>query len=1536
MEGAPHTLSAGPPRRVTRVQFGLLDAETIRRQSVAEIREAVTYTRGTPAPGGVMDPRLGTTDRRMHCATCGNDVRTCCGHSGHIELPLACFNVGYLEVTRKLLQCVCTTCIQICWDPADARVQALLSGGTSGKLRLGAVYKLCRGRRDCGRCGHPRGIVERIGLTYRVSYMEGALAELDVEAVAFYTQPLYPEMVRTLFQFIAVAEQRQLGFKPEHARPVDLIVTRLVVPPAIIRPAISASEGSRARGQSDITVKLMEINKRCIELRNHMRKHGWDRHHLPPEAVDRFNRLQYDVATLVISNIRGLRPSAARSGFPLRSITEGLKGKFGRFRNHLMGKRVDQSSRSVISPDPTIDLDQVGVPESIAQVLTRSERVTPFNLQIMRRRVANGAGRLDGAEAVTLRDGKCIQLAYVTDRPALDLVPGCLVERYLQNDDQVLFNRQPTLHRMSMMAHRVLIMKGSTFRLNLSCTTPYNADFDGDEMNCHVPQSIAAQTEAAEILGVPHQIVAPQSNKPCMGLVQDTLLGTYLLTSPDTFIDRAQVMQLLMQLKYPADPDLIRLLPRPAVLRPRELWTGAQVFSVLLPRGLFMGRPLAAWPELGQAEVRVHDGQLLHGRLRKQHVGIAAAGIIHLLFLDFDPHLTARFMSEAQRLVNHWLMGRGFSIGIRDCVRPESTRREVAEYVALANHHVDAIAAAARTAGAAASAVEMEDISQDILTKVLAAAGGIVAEHLAGTNLAQTIASGSKGNPINMAQIAGVVGQQCVDGGRIQPPMPCARSLPMFQDSDRESASRGFIDRPYVEGLLPHQCFFHAQGGREGLVDTAVKTARTGYIQRRLVKGMEGLGVAADGSVRTPAGNVVEFVYGSDGWDATWVEKQDCRAIVMSDAQLAARCTPTEWPRIVAVRDRVRGALTRVSGAVTGHVFGPVAAARLLQQAEQRAGRESVAAHGFALETWTQCRPLCCAGGVGAAALELVLLYEWRDEVVARCSPGARAWLRSEAVRRTARARVAQGEMVGCIAAQSIGEPTTQMTLNTFHSAGIGSKDVTQGVPRIQELIDVTQRIKKPVCTVQLRDPSDANCTEFARRVQGARLTEIVSARRVEVAPDPARSCPEHQAALDLYRIAFAADAAGDAPRSCRVVLVFDLDAQGMRRRALVPADVKRGIDRLYNCGPTRLLEIVCSDSSALAWWIRVRLLGAVVDMCARAPDPDALARQLSQRTGDFLVEATLVAGVGRVTGATIRLPRRHEVGPDGAVTEVTGRVVDAAGSALGAILGMPGVDAVRTTSNDVSEVLAVLGIEAAYACLATELSETLGFDGRYINVRHVTTVANIMTCRGFMMQLTRHGINLVETGPLVRCSFEETVDTLFDAAAFGEYNDVVGVTSNIMLGQLADIGTGILDVLEILGPPPPDRTRVVHSRCEARAPGGDARRGRVVHSRMAYQRRVDDVRTVVPALAMCSTASLAEAADVPRPAKRRRADELMLDTENDLPFMPHDAPPDPTHGMVAIADDLPVILAPAGPSFLRGGSLGDFLASRTRVAIVS
>lgn len=1038
MESVEHTLTKGPPQRVSRVQFGLLRAETIEALSVAEITGAVIYSRGAPAPGGCMDPRLGTTDRRASCATCGNDVRTCAGHIGHINLPLACFNVGYLEHTRKVLQCCCQGCLKICWDPADERVTSLIAGSTVGKARLSAVYKICRARKVCARCQAPRGIVDRTGLAYTVKFPPGVLDALEPDEAAFYQQPLYPDLVRSIFEFIPEEEQRHLGFKPQYARPVDMIITKLVVPPAIIRPAISASEGSRARGMDDLTIKLQEINKRCIEMRSRMRNEGWDKHNIPLAAVDAYARLQYEVATLVVSNIPRMRPSTMRSGIPLRSLTDRLKGKRGRVRAHLMGKRVDFSARSVISPDPTIDVDEVGVPLAMALVLTYSERVTKHNIEILRDRVRVGPGKLAGAESVKLRDGKSIQLAYVADPSTIEVVPGCVVERYLQDGDYVLFNRQPSLHKMSMMAHRVKVVGGDTLRLNLSCTTPYNADFDGDEMNLHVMQSLAAVAEAREIMAVPKQIVAPQSNKPCMGLVQDTLLGTYLLTSPDVFLDSGDVMQILMQLKYPANSDLFALMPPPTVLKPRRLWTGAQMFSLLFPDNLYMGSPAASkLPDLGSTTVCIQAGEIVHGRLKKQHVGTSAGGVVHTLYLDCGDDVAARFLSEAQRLVNYWQMTAGSSIGIWDCVCPPEARKEVDEYVAMATWHVDQITRAAEETGTL-NTEPVEDAIQDILTKVLGAAGGIVTKHMPQTTLMQAVAAGSKGNPVNISQISGAVGQQCVDGGRIHPPAPARRTLPVYATTDKSAESRGFVPESYDKGLNPCSYFFHAQGGREGLVDTAVKTARTGYIQRRLIKGMESEVADSNGSIRDAAGSIVQFVYGSDGWDATWLEKQGCAALDLSDAELARRSSDGELDAMLDARDRVRDAmLAGPIGTLVGHVYVPVAAGRLIKQCRDRDGLEHDAipddlrADGFADRVWHECQQLCCSP-LGAASLELVIRYEWRAAAVRELSLGQRAWLRDEAVRRTARARVSQGEMVGCIAAQSIGEPTTQVTPPCF------------------------------------------------------------------------------------------------------------------------------------------------------------------------------------------------------------------------------------------------------------------------------------------------------------------------------------------------------------------------------------------------------------------------------------------------------------------------------------------------------------------------
>lgn len=500
--------------------------------------------------------------------------------------------------------------------------------------------------------------------------------------------------------------------------------------------------------------------------------------------------------------------------------------------------------------------------------------------------------------------------------------------------------------------------------------------------------------------------------------------------------------------------------------------------------------------------------------------------------------------------------------------------------------------------------------------------------------------------------------------------------------------------------------------------------------------------------------------------------------------------------------------------------------------------------------------------------------------------------------------------------------------------------NVTRGLPRITELVDVARNIKMPVTTVYLEDETTTH--DFVQRLPGLPLNSVVARRWLERRGEEPPE--EHRRALELYRLVFgaagegAADgAAGEgAADGATVVLVIELDHPTMHLHGLVPEDVKRALDRLYNSGggsaPGPLLEVVASDSSATEWWVRIRMLGEIVQMRARMPEEhaDQLEQHVVQRVGDYLIEATLVSGVTGVTGAIVR--EVTSTRPDPTTREARERkvpVIDAAGRALAQILTMPGVDVTRTTSNDVPEVNAVLGIEAAAQCLAEELAQTLGYDGRYINARHVTTVVNTMTCRGFLMPLSRHGINRVEKGPLVRCSFEETVEVLFDAAIFGEYDDVNGVTPNIMLGQRCPVGTGVLDVLE-----PPSGHAVARSLmtvvCSRFGGSGAAAppeqhdpRRRVVHSRMSYQLRVEEAAGVIRSLAMCAPGASEPA------SKRARVDErpdtMVASDAMDLPFMTGAPPPAwdaPLHPLGGPDVQPEPIVPPASdttPPFIRG-----------------
>jgi len=589
--------SAAPIRRVKEIQFGVLAPEEIKAQSSVNVVFPETMEEGTMRPkvGGLSDPRMGTIDRNYKCQTCGEGSATCPGHFGHIELGRPVYHVGFLNKVKKIIECVCVQCGKLKVDLSDPKLREIVKVIKNPKKRLLFVHSLAKGKNICepddpevedplpeeeaerakqaagansntqkgrhGGCGHRQPVCRKEGLKLFLVYQRQSEDD-DGEKKGPKTLDkvaLPASACLTILRKMSTDDVTLMGLSVDEARPEWMILTVMPVPPPPVRPSV-AIDGGATRGEDDLTYKLAEIIKANASLKR-LEGEG-----APAHVLNEFEALlQWHIATYMDNNLPGQPQAMQKSGRPIKSIRARLKGKEGRLRGNLMGKRVDFSARTVITGDPNIDLDEVGVPRSIAMNLTYPERVTPWNLDYLQDLVNRGANEHPGARYVIKDTGDRIDLRHTTSSPVL-LQYGWIVERHLRNGDLVLFNRQPSLHKMSMMAHRVKIMPYSTFRLNLSVTSPYNADFDGDEMNLHVPQSEETRAELSQIAWVPRQIISPQANKPVMGIVQDTLCGIRKFTLRDCFLEHDFVQNILLWV-----PGWDGIVPPPAIFKPKPL-----------------------------------------------------------------------------------------------------------------------------------------------------------------------------------------------------------------------------------------------------------------------------------------------------------------------------------------------------------------------------------------------------------------------------------------------------------------------------------------------------------------------------------------------------------------------------------------------------------------------------------------------------------------------------------------------------------------------------------------------------------------------------------------------------------------------------------------------------------------------------------------------------------------------------------------------------------------------------------------------------
>ncbi|XP_072390152.1 LOW QUALITY PROTEIN: DNA-directed RNA polymerase II subunit RPB1 [Diabrotica undecimpunctata] len=1459
--------SKAPLRTVKRVQFGILSPDEIRRMSVTEggIRFPETMEAGRPKLCGLMDPRQGVIDRSSRCQTCAGNMTECPGHFGHIELAKPVFHVGFVTKTIKILRCVCFFCSKLLVSPNNPKIkEVVMKSKGQPRKRLAFVYDLCKGKNICeggdemdvgketedpnkkaghGGCGRYQPNIRRAGLDLTAEWKH-VNEDTQEKKIA-----LSAERVWEILKHITDEECFILGMDPKFARPDWMIVTVLPVPPLAVRPAV-VMHGS-ARNQDDITHKLADIIKANNELQKN--ESAGAAAHIITENI---KMLQFHVATLVDNDMPGMPRAMQKSGKPLKAIKARLKGKEGRIRGNLMGKRVDFSARTVITPDPNLRIDQVGVPRSIAQNMTFPEIVTPFNFDKMLELVQRGNSQYPGAKYIIRDNGERIDLRFHPKPSDLHLQCGYKVERHIRDGDLVIFNRQPTLHKMSMMGHRVKVLPWSTFRMNLSCTSPYNADFDGDEMNLHVPQSMETRAEVENLHITPRQIITPQANQPVMGIVQDTLTAVRKMTKRDVFIEKEQMMNILMFL-----PIWDGKMPRPAILKPKPLWTGKQIFSLIIPGNVNMIRTHSThpddeddgpykWISPGDTKVMVEHGELVMGILCKKSLGTSAGSLLHICMLELGHEVCGRFYGNIQTVINNWLLLEGHSIGIGDTIADPQTYTEIQRAIRKAKEDVIEVIQKAHnmelepTPGNTLRQTFENQVNR-ILNDARDKTGGSAKKSLTEyNNLKAMVVSGSKGSNINISQVIACVGQQNVEGKRI-PFGFRKRTLPHFIKDDYGPESRGFVENSYLAGLTPSEFYFHAMGGREGLIDTAVKTAETGYIQRRLIKAMESVMVHYDGTVRNSVGQLIQLRYGEDGLCGEMVEFQHLATVKLSNKAFERkfRFDPSnerylrrvfneevikqlmgsgeviselerEWEQL----QKDREALRQIFPSGESKVVLPCNLQRMIWNVQKIFHINKRAPTDLSplrviqgvRELLRKCVIVAGEDRLSKQANEnATLLFQClvRSTLCTKCvseefrlSTEAFEWLIGEIETRFQQAQANPGEMVGALAAQSLGEPATQMTLNTFHFAGVSSKNVTLGVPRLKEIINISKKPKAPSLTVFLTGAA-ARDAEKAKnvlcRLEHTTLRKVTANTAIYYDPDPQNTViPEDQEFVNVYYEMPDFDPTRISPWLLRI----ELDRKRMTDKKLTMEQIAEKI----NAGFGDDLNCIFNDDNAEKLVLRIRIMnsddgkfGEGADEDVDKMDDDMFLRCIE---ANMLSDMTL-QGIEAISKVYMHLPqtdskKRIVITETGEFKAIAEWLLETDGTSMMKVLSERDVDPVRTFSNDICEIFSVLGIEAVRKSVEKEMNAVLQFYGLYVNYRHLALLCDVMTAKGHLMAITRHGINRQDTGALMRCSFEETVDVLMDAASHAEVDPMRGVSENIILGQLPRMGTGCFDLL--------------------------------------------------------------------------------------------------------------------------------------------
>ncbi|CAI6093916.1 hypothetical protein V2G26_016941 [Clonostachys chloroleuca] len=1402
-----------PPKRFRGIKFGIQSNQDIANQAVLEVSDRLLYdieNNRSAYRHGPLDSRLGTSSKTGKCATCLESLKNCTGHFGHVRLPLPAFHVGYLRFIMSILQEICKDCGRVLLEEPDRRSYLKeLRRPFLDNLRRTQICKRineqCRKVRTCPYCGCLNGQIRKLGVlklvhdkfvffnkstsakkvapASKVKFDNSFnSAKADNPEIGRYLpkamEDLNPLRVLNLFKMISPTDCELLGINPAEGRPEMFIWQFLPAPPVCIRPSVVQDNASN---EDDITTKLADIVWVSGMIRSALQKGS------PIQTImEQWEYLQTQIALYVNSDVPGLQQPGF--GKTTRGFCQRLKGKQGRFRGNLSGKRVDFSGRTVISPDPNLSIDQVAVPILVAKNLTYPEKVQRHNIEKLRQCVRNGPSVWPGASSIIRGEGGFKENLKFGDREehAQNLRYGDTVNRHLEDNDVVLFNRQPSLHKLSIMAHLVKVRPWRTFRLNECVCGPYNADFDGDEMNLHVPQTEEARAEALSLMGIKYNLATPKNGEPVIAATQDFITAAFLLSQKDRFFNRKVFTYLCMHM---VDGDTHIDLPPPAIIAPEALWTGKQLFSVLirpnkkspvlvnLEAGCKNFKPKAGETSDMNPEDRylvIRNSEVLCGRMDKNTVGSGKKdSIFYVILRDFGPDYAIAAMTRLAKLSARALTNCGFSIGVGDVFPTESLTLEKEKMVSAAYSICDDLIEkfkAGKLEKAPGCNIEqtLENSISGALNKVRQQAGSYCVQNLSRNNAPLIMANcGSKGSEINVAQMIALVGQQIIGGQRV-PEGFQDRSLPHFHKNARQPQSKGFVKNSFYTGLHPTEFIFHAMSGREGLVDTAVKTAETGYMSRRLMKSLEDLSTRYDDTVRTSGGGIVQFQFGADKLDPVDMERSADpvhfqRTWSHAEALTWDNSEPSMTPdEIRAFRDSMlaneRKRLVR-RGLLHNEIldYDDVSDYGIDEHEGARKFLKTIHAEIEGMASKLE-RVRKLAGFEGDVMVKPTAADH--ADRTAKVSASALRMFIKLCLEKYKKAHVEPGHAVGAVGAHSIGEPGTQMTLKTFHFAGVAGMSITAGVPRIKEIINASKLISTPIISCPLLNNKQIEAARVVKgRIEKTYISDVL------------------QFVEDEWRV-----------DESNIILQIDAQALSEMHLGITVNDIAEAICK------QRKLKVQRDDLSIDGYRVIVRVRDVSDTKKTTRVKPDGLEGSDILLRANLLRRALPTVPISGYAEATRAIIETSEEGTHKVLVE---------GYGLKACMATEGVVGSQTRSNSVLECRDVLGIEAARSSIAHEINVVMG--DMDIDPRHMQLLADVMTYKGEVLGITRFGLSKMRDSVLQLASFEKTPDHLFEAAAGMKTDNIEGVSECIIMGQSMTIGTGAFQVVRRLGIQPTD-----------------------------------------------------------------------------------------------------------------------------------